>query len=703
MDNRPSSLATTDAPRPGPAWWTAAAVVVALALVAASAAAQPAPATPPACAAATGAPALPVNAWRRSTWEDAVYVAVFAPTATGPWPGNLKKYRLAGGQLMGRDGPATDPANGRLRPDAWSFWSATRDGDRVAEGGAASRLPEWRDRRLYTDIAGPELSADANAVAADNAGLAPTLPATTDADRAALLEWARGRDVLDADGDGNTAETRRQLGAAPNAVPVVVDYGRGDQVVFLPTRDGYLHAFNAATGDERWAFLPSRLLPLIAARFRDPDIPVRDVGLDGSVAIHHIERDGEPGIGPDDQALLLFGMGRGGSAVFALDVTDPDGPRLLWQVDDATPGFGDLGQSWSPPAVVRLVVPGPATGQVAALVAGGYDPARDAGTPDTGTRGNAVYLVDLLSGDRLWSAGAPGAAHPHDLPLTAMRYPVIAAPRAVDLTGDGLADRFYVGDLGGQLWRFDIHSGDAGGASITAGVLASLGAAGPGPATLPADARRFSATPDVVPLVHYGRLVLAVNLGSGDAVSPGDTATADAFFSIRDTMSGVRSPADYGPPVTTTDLVDITADLAPRLPPDTRGWRLRLVQAPGEKVLAPSLTIRSQLYFTSFAPEADGACGTGSTRLYRVSVRDGRPLAPTADDEGTATDEWRNTVVGPGVPGLAPQAALVRGPGEAAADRAALQLCAGLACGEPPEAGAPVPTYWYPEPSPPRR
>jgi type IV pilus assembly protein PilY1 len=703
MANRRSSFVTTDALRPGPSWRAAGAVLVPLALVTASAAAQPAPASPPACGSATGAPALPVNAWRRSTWEDAVYVPVFAPTATGPWRGNLKKYRLAGGQLMGRDGPATDPATGRLRADAWSFWSASRDGDRVAEGGAASRLPEWRDRRLYTDIAGPDLSADANAVTPDNAGLAPAPPGTTDADRAALLEWARGRDVLDADADGDTAETRRQLGAAPNAEPVVVDYGRGDQVVFLPTRDGYLHAFNGGTGDERWAFLPARLLPLIAARFQDPGGTVPDVGLDGSLALHQIERDGEPGIGPGDEALLLFGMGRGGSAVFALDVTDPDGPRLVWQVDDATPGFADLGQSWSPPAVAPLVVPGRGTGQVVALVAGGYDPARDAGSAADTSRGNAVYLVDLASGARLWSAGAPGAADPHDLPLTAMRYPVTAAPRAVDLTGDGFADRFYVGDLGGQLWRFDIHDGDADGGSITAGVLASLGAAGPGPATLPADARRFSATPDVVPLVSHGQLVLAINLGSGDAARPGDTATADAFFSVRDTVAGVRRTTDYGPPATTTDLVDITADLAPRLTPATRGWRLRLVQAPGEKVLAPSLTIRNQLYFTSFAPEADGACGAGTTRLYRVSVGDGRPLAPAADDDGPAPGESRSTVVGLGVPGLAPQATLVRGPGETATDRPALQLCAGLACGEQPEAGAPVPTYWYPEPSPPRR
>jgi type IV pilus assembly protein PilY1 len=483
----------------------------------------------------------------------------------------------------------------------------------------------------------------------------------------------------------------------------VIDYGRGGQVVFLPTQDGYLHAVDGGTGDERWAFVPARLLPALAARFRDAGGTVRDYGLDGRLTLHHIERDGEPGLGPDDQALLLFGMGRGGSALFALDVTDASRPQLLWELDAVTPGFGDLGQTWSPPGVVRLALPGRGTGQAAALIAGGYDPALATGGTVATSRGNALYLVDLLSGERLWSAGAPGAADPHDLQLPAMGYPIIAAPRAVDLSGDGLADRFYVGDLGGQLWRFDSHPGEAGTGTITGGVLASLGAAGPGPAAVPADARRFSATPDVVPLVHYGRLVLAINLGSGDAGHPDGTATADAFFSVRDTVAGRRSASDYGPPVTTADLVDVTTDFTPRLPPDTRGWRLRLVRSPGEKVLAPSLTIRNQLYFASFAPDADAACGTGTTRLYRVSVRDGRPLPEAAGDDGPATVEPRSTVVGPGVPGLSPEATLARQPRDAGPDRPALQMCTGLACGEQPGTGAPVPTYWYPEPAPPRR
>ena len=30
----------------------------------------------------------------------------------------------------------------------------------------------------------------------------------------------------------------------------------------------------------------------------------------------------------------------------------------------------------------------------------------------------------------------------------------------LDLNQDGLADRMYVGDMGGQVWRFDIFNGE---------------------------------------------------------------------------------------------------------------------------------------------------------------------------------------------------------------------------------------------------
>jgi type IV pilus assembly protein PilY1 len=679
-----------------------------------SMAAEPGPdgmeATHPACTVTTapgaagnaGAPAVPVNAYRRTTWATAVYLNLFQPRAGQPWAGNLKHYRLVGGQLHGRDGPATDPATGRLRSDAWSFWSADRDGDRVRDGGAASRLPDWADRRLYTDVAGPELTATSNAVAPASAALTTDLLAVAPEERTALLEWARGRDALDADGDGDTSETRRELGATLRATPVVLDYGsgRGGTVVFVPTREGYLHAFDAATGEELWAFVPSQLLPQLGVRFHNEPTASEPAGLDGGMTLHVLDRDGQPGIGIGDQALLLVGTGRGGSAVFALDITAYRQPRLLWQLDNNTPGFRDLGQSWSPPVVARLRVRGRSGPDEVAIFGGGYDPRQDAGGAGPDTVGNGLYMVDLQSGSLLWRAGHPGAADAPTLALPAMEHSLVAAPRVVDLDGDGLANRLYVGDLGGRLWRFDIANGEVPAALVAGGVLASLGAAGPGPASIPMDARRFSATPDVVPLVHVGTLSLAINLGSGHVGRPFDTTTAEAFYSVRDPATGFRPTSDYGVPLTVNDLVDVTTDLAPRLPREVRGWRLRLTQAPGEKVLGRSLTIRNELFFTSFTPAPGGDCLAGSNRLYRVSVRDGRPWIATEQPPRDLRPDDRLTELGPGPPGLTPFALLDQADGTDGEGPPVMRVCVGFLCSATRAPSGPEPTYWYPDPSP---
>jgi type IV pilus assembly protein PilY1 len=77
-------------------------------------------------------------------------------------------------------------------------------------------------------------------------------------------------------------------------------------------------------------------------------------------------------------------------------------------------------------------------------------------------------------------------------------------------------------------------------------------------------------------------------------------------------------------------LTDITDDPSPTLPFSTAGWRLRLNQGPGEKVLGESLTLANTVFFTSFTPDdAANECsaGTGLNRLYAISSFDGSPRA----------------------------------------------------------------------------
>ena len=111
------------------------------------------------------APSVPVNAFNRTQNLNDVFVSVFEPSANVHWPGNLKKYRLLGGELVGQDGqPAVNPDTGFFGNEAFSFWSPAADGDRASEGGAASKLPNYTERNVYTDVSGGTLSSVGNRV-----------------------------------------------------------------------------------------------------------------------------------------------------------------------------------------------------------------------------------------------------------------------------------------------------------------------------------------------------------------------------------------------------------------------------------------------------------------------------------------------------------------------------------------------------------
>lgn len=608
------------------------------------------------------APAVPVNAFNRTQNLTDVFVSVFQPTESARWLGNLKKYRLEEGVLVGQDGRRViDPVSGLFTRDAFSFWSAQPDGDRVQSGGAASRLPAPSARRVFTNLVDGDLSSAANRVRADTPGLTDALSAVPEAEREDLIAWALGEDVQDADQDGNRTEPRRDMGDPFHVQPLTVFYsGSVDNSVtsvFLATNDGYLHAFDAVTGVERWAFIPQRLLNGLYPLYRNEAAASKSYGLDGEINLVIVNDDGQPGLAGNERAILLFGMGRGGDGVFAVDVTSRDDPRLLWEIASTDGDFADLGQTWSPPVAARVNCSACSTepGPNVAFFGGGYDPVQDSREFRQDSIGNAIYMVDLATGDRLWSVGSDAAAGPHNLQMPGMQYSIPAPVKPLDLNGDGLAERFYVGDMGGQLWRFDIVNGTGADSLVEGGVLASLGgAAVDAPDT--ADLRRFYEAPDVVPLILNGEFFLAINIGSGYRGHPLDTDIDEAFFSIRDfNVFGVIDSSSYpSTPVSVAQLTDITADAEAELSQASAGWLLRMVQGNGEKILGESLTVDETVFFTSFTPgetATECASGAGINRLYAVSVFDGNPRTNfDGSVDGPLTVEDRSRILNSGIP-----------------------------------------------------
>ncbi len=608
------------------------------------------------------APAVAVNTFNRTRNLNDLYLTTFAARDKVHWPGNLKKYRISDGEIVDKyDAAAVNPTNGLFYDTASSYWSTGADGNDVNLGGAVENLPDPSVRELYTNnTTDDDLTAAANALTPSNAssfslsdfGLtgADEEPEIED-----LIRWARGEDILDEDLDPLTT-TRKAMGDPLHSQPAAVVYGgteeSPDVTVFTATNDGYVHAIDADTGEELWAFIPKEHLAKLPSLYFNPDAPFKNYGVDGDIvpAVADRDRDGviEPGDG--DFVYIMFGMRRGGNAYYALDVTNRNSPQLKWRVE-AT-GFG---QSWSRPTIVRMDIddPGLNSDQAVVVIGGGYDSVHDTiGHPGTAdTQGAGIFFLDLQSGEILWRAGADAGAN---LQLTDMTRSIPSQVTVIDVNGDRFADRMYASDMGGQILRFDIFNGktpDGTGADalVTGGVVAQLGAEGY--LVGDEDTRRFYTSPDISIFndIVADRRFIAISIGSGYRAHPLDNTNNDRFYSIRDkNIFNLLSQAEYDAftPVTDAELVEISGTVGTTIGATQRGWKFTLPA--NQKVLSTSVTFNNELFFVAFSPDIAGAAacsaGTGRNFLYRVAVANGDPigdlsgLIPGTEDDARVTD-----------------------------------------------------------------
>jgi type IV pilus assembly protein PilY1 len=120
---------------------------------------------------------------------------------------------------------------------------------------------------------------------------------------------------------------------------------------------------------------------------------------------------------------------------------------------------------------------------------------------------------DSVTGALLWHGSRDGTHKDFNVTGKAMDYSMPAEVKVVDFDGDGLADRMYSADMGGQVWRFDIFNGQPAASLINGGVIAQLGSA---PTASPplANVRRFYYSPDVAMVSTQDYSFVHVVIGS---------------------------------------------------------------------------------------------------------------------------------------------------------------------------------------------
>jgi type IV pilus assembly protein PilY1 len=514
-----------------------------------------------------------------------------------------------------------------------------------------------------------------------------------------IIDFVRGTDSFDEDGDGLRTDVRPFVfGDVFHSSPVVVgpaltslrfepgygpatdsssfigQFAHRERILYVGANDGMLHGFHAgsfvdpsaAAGDEYYdsgngheifGYVPGSLLPKIK------NLPRDDFGksyyVDGSPAAADIWLDYNTNgtkEGTDWTTTLVTPLREGGESLLALDITNPAAtsgnhspyPRLMWEFSHA-----DLGQTWSRPIITRVKMRGAAgSGDKCGANDGDGDCVETwvaifgAGYSTAANPNMTTFITDPNSAGYAKSRGlfivrmSDGTVLAHLKPdssatFSKMKYAMPAEPAVVDYNADGFADLVYEGDLGGQLWKWDIS---AVGTTVSGVVPTSVWPAGvlfEAPvATIAAGAKHYHSIFQSagVALTNH---VLTVSFASGERTDLGFVGASDpndpnnplgryddnnrlwVLFDKHPTGTGSlpsNLPIYETPPMlpghdVLTDITNTSFDGDP----NDAGYFFRVPD--GHKFITDQLIFSGTVVMLSYLPDLAGAGASGSCAL----------------------------------------------------------------------------------------
>ena len=400
-------------------------------------------------------------------------VLVTAGMALPGFEGRLRGFRMYE--------PEADPT----RPYGWAFVTS---GTRLW----VSTLPAPDQRNIYTTLP----TGGMVALNAANAGL--LAPYLTSIDAAGLIRQVR----------------EQPLGAIVDSTPAILDPPSLDPppdpeypgfaadlinrrtLIFVGANDGMMHAFDARTGVEVWAYVPFNLLPKLRALREGQSVGSFDYFVDSSAKIADVK------VGGQWRTYLMFGQGPGGTFYQTLDITltdlaaalppdtddsasvvsffsQPDRITHVWSFpartsfDPSIAPYGDIalgapaiektvGETWSDPAVGQ--VESTESDWIALVGSGFLARSRELAPNRLGVvAGTTFYLLRMENGAVIDSVnvGSDNVAETVDNCAIAndcrrMKNALQADPVATGPPNTRYIAKAYIGDLDGRVWRFNL-------------------------------------------------------------------------------------------------------------------------------------------------------------------------------------------------------------------------------------------------------
>ncbi|MBF0257946.1 MAG: PQQ-binding-like beta-propeller repeat protein [Desulfamplus sp.] len=356
--------------------------------------------------------------------------------ATDGWTGDVMAYGI-------------DPVSGAviLNPPKWSA-SEELDNAQIAN---ASYWDTVRIIATYNDSTSAGIPFRYSSLSAGQQAII----------NADMVNYLRGNPSLEQKNGGVYRDRMLKI----NGVTVRQDTMLGDivhsaplyhnNVIYVGANDGMLHAFNADTGKELFAYVPNLVFstlpqltnPIFSHKFYVDLTPFAKT-IDTGASLATLS----------NQDILVGGLGKGGKGYYCIDVTDlvtndadplsitteaQLATKIKWEYPNASTPIADtadMGYTFSRAIVVRSNLSTIANNPKGWVViyGNGYNSTNESAV---------LFVLDAVTGTLLKKIDT--GFNPSN---------GLSTPAPVDVDGNYIVDYVYAGDLQGNMWKFDLTS-----------------------------------------------------------------------------------------------------------------------------------------------------------------------------------------------------------------------------------------------------
>jgi|26BtaG_2_1085354.scaffolds.fasta_scaffold00258_5 hypothetical protein len=684
----------------------------------------------------TGLPVVPRNDFDLDAVHDFGYLPLMSPvpgSKVAQWTGNLRKYKQINGTYVDKSGnsPYTNTANSILADTTLDYWTSSSSAykSNSPKGGAFENIPmptsatTATPRNVYLSQATAgsltKLSPDAAQIKqvtvagiSDNVTLRRLLLNYMGYTISNYTDQTTTAQIIDTFSSG----ANKSLGGVFHSTPILLtskleldgttkQYVAKKRHILFGAMDNAVHIVDDSDGKEVMSYFPREVLanngqykaitPELSATGSEVSPAF---GVDGPWTSY--ARFDKPDSATNYSTLVAkelyaYGGARlGAKAYYGLDLTGLNDtgftPKQLFTITPTSnTKFKQLGYTWGQPVVTKIRWQGKPKQVV--ILTGGYDSyfdktdderkeefkdaAKKTAFKDTGTSGNAIYIVDAKTGEPLIVAsnkatnvGVSAASNSDNalvndpknttagsyndknatIPVlnSNLKYSVAGSVKVLDRDADELTDHVYFADLNGQVFRLDINN------SSSKAPTSTTATDGKNPAarlvrladlalnTSSAIGPRFYEAP-VVTIQQdevTGERFAVVSVASGDRSNPlwtpGDSAANNNYvFAIYD--KDVAKVNLFNTSLTTLDVKAndlVTSPVSGTVSNfSQKGWKFPLdkftittksngipaagvtdsVQSKAIKALGPMSAVGSKLYIAAYNPN-DGRSDTTS-------------------------------------------------------------------------------------------